>query len=458
MCFVEGRGLQTSTLSLCASCALFGDVAILIFCIKISWQFDYSNFKKHVSVFGEVAFMAGDVICFFIHNTLSTKIMSSIISYRHVFLTFAILVHLLQASARTVTNVTVDGFEHLTVVNAAKSKFGRFLLGSQPQSALTVPFRIAINTGREAAFEQHVLDISTPGNPKYGQFMSYEDIKNFLRPSPNVTQSLIEWLMRHGIPRSRIQDEGDWLNFDAPITDASKLLNTTFNYFTHESTGIELLRTTQYFVPTRLRQYIKLIVPTTQFQDVVDQRFETARFNAVNIPTGLYPGQQLNVTFCNKTITPQCVLDLYQVQDAAKIASNSRIGVTGFYGTANTTNVQSFYKNFAPYAQNETILVLTEEAQTKQVNTEAELDTEYASSIAYPIPTTFYAGGYDPTVVPFVNLLNYILSLPDGQLPQVITNSYGLAEQYLDQSCKCSRTLLHPYSRQQPFLPSNGAY
>ena len=69
---------------------------------------------------------------------------------------------------------------------------------------------------------------------------------------------------------------------------------------------------------------------------------------------------------------------------------------------------------------------------------EANLDIQYSVSLGYPVPVTYYSTGGRGEVVPdlveplgtntnepYLDFLHYMLALPDDQLPQTISTSYG---------------------------------
>ncbi|MCJ1257174.1 polynucleotide 3'-phosphatase [Lignoscripta atroalba] len=94
-----------------------------------------------------------------------------------------------------------------------------------PASKL-LKFRIALKQQNAFEFEQHVLDISTPDHPKYGQHMSRGELKRMLRPSSDATKSIMGWLEAQGVSAASIEDDGDWINFHVLTVEAERILNT----------------------------------------------------------------------------------------------------------------------------------------------------------------------------------------------------------------------------------------
>lgn len=71
------------------------------------------------------------------------------------------------------------------------------------------------------------------------------------------------------------------------------------------------------------------------------------------------------------------------------------------------------------------------------------MDVQYAMSLSYLTPTTYYSTGglgelvpdldepsqADDQNEPYLDFLHYILALPDDELPQTLSISYGEDEQ-----------------------------
>ncbi|KAL8848297.1 MAG: hypothetical protein Q9198_011198, partial [Flavoplaca austrocitrina] len=177
-------------------------------------------------------------------------------------------------------------------------------------------------------FEQHVLAISTPDDPKYGQHMSREDLKAMLRPSPDASMAILAWLRAEGVSSASIEDQGDWINFYVSASEANRILDTKFHYYTNANNGVKRIRTLQYSVPQKLHQYIHMIQPTTRFGQVASQRntiFQHFEIGESKGSMARYPGNSLNVTFCNTTITPQCLRDLYNIGNFRGTAKNGTV-------------------------------------------------------------------------------------------------------------------------------------
>lgn len=186
-------------------------------------------------------------------------------------------------------------------------------------------FRVAVKHENSFAFEQHVIDISTPSHPKYGQHMKRDELKAMLRPSSDASTAILTWLTGQGVSTNDIEDDGDWIIFHVIAIDAERILNTRFHYYSDSTSAVKVIRTLQYSIPEKLGKYIQMIQPTTHFGGMRPQRSTIADSFIVDSPRDAVAlsGQNngYNATFCNSTVTVDCLKHLY--------------GLDGYQGKAN---------------------------------------------------------------------------------------------------------------------------
>ena len=114
--------------------------------------------------------------------------------------------------------------------------------GDAVSASKTLHFRIAVKQENAYDFEQHVIDISTPGHPKYGQHMSHQELKRALRPSSDATEAIIGWLKDEGVVSKSIEDDGDWINFYVTAAEAERIMDTKSVAFYDFNDGFVMLR------------------------------------------------------------------------------------------------------------------------------------------------------------------------------------------------------------------------
>lgn len=294
-----------------------------------------------------------------------------------------------------------------------------------------------------------VIDMSTPDHPNYGQHMKRDQMKAFLRPSTEVSSAILSWLHSEGIPDKDIEDDGDWITFKVTVAEAESMLNTHFYYYHNKDADIRKIRTLQYSIPPALHGYVQMIQPTTRFGQLRPQG--SMVLDSIQAKTKYHPSGY-NATFCNTTITPDCLRGLYQLDNflADPDVGNS-FGISGFLEQyAQHAELERFVDEYAPYVKNATFDVVSINGGLNTQNVsfltdtgEANLDMQYGIAMSHNTRITYYTTGGlaflvpdldQPTAgdnqnEPYLDQLLYLLSLDDEDLPKVLTTSYGENEQ-----------------------------
>ena len=246
------------------------------------------------------------------------------------------------------------------------------------------------------------------------------------------------------------------------------LTETRFNYYTNEVNGMTAVRTLQYSVPEDIYQYVQMISPTIRFGQLNPQRSTVFRVSdpiplkQMKASGSISSFRKVNTVdpSCNTTVTPDCLRALYNIGNyTVPKSAGAKIGIAGYleeyakwadydqFMATYTPQLDAAYNNFTfalisgglgPNKQNDTV----------DDDVEANLDVQYAISLAANVKSTFYSTGgrgilipdldqpdpADNSNEPYLEFLHYMLALPDEDLPQTITTSYGEAEQSIPES------------------------
>ncbi|KAI9647821.1 Tripeptidyl-peptidase sed2 [Ciborinia camelliae] len=321
----------------------------------------------------------------------------------------------------------------------------------KPRPFKTIKLRIALEQPNHELFEQKLYAVSTPDHSDYGQHLDREELKRLIKPADESTEAVLSWLEKSGISESNIVNDGEWIIFRTSIQQAEEMLNTTFHYYVHRDKKIsKQIRTLQYSVPKEVSSHVTMIQPTTRFGQMRAERSQIFReeFGAAALPS-------LNTTACNATITPQCLRDLYNIGNyTAKANPKSRLGVAGYLNQwAKYDAFEGFLEKYAPYATTQDFsYALINGGLATQNSTaddfEANLDIQYTAALGYDTNLTYYSTGglgdlipdldqptqNDNQNEPYLDYLHYMLSLPNDELPQTITTSYGEDEQSVPEA------------------------
>jgi tripeptidyl-peptidase I len=234
------------------------------------------------------------------------------------------------------------------------------------QAAESITLRVSLKQQNLDEFYEKLLQVSTPDHPQYGKHYEGHELRSLLKPADEASATAISWLQDNNV--TDILDDGDYLMFRTTVGTANKLLDTQFGWYTGQD-GMQMLRTTRYSVPQEVATHINFVQPTT--------RFGTARRLASHISildTGtpadgtskwVSVADNLRVNAdaasavdpaCNKSITPQCLLQLYNVKFKADPAGGNTVGYASFVNeSARFADMATFEQMYAPYAANRNV-------------------------------------------------------------------------------------------------------
>ncbi|KAI0870339.1 subtilisin-like protein [Hypoxylon argillaceum] len=320
-----------------------------------------------------------------------------------------------------------------------------------------IKLRVALEQPNLAEFEKTLYTISTPQHALYGRHLSREEVRDLVKPTDESTAAVLNWLREAGVDEADMEEDGEWVNFKATVSKAADLLHAEFGVYSHVGSAKESIRTLSYSVPEEVKSHITMIQPTTRFGQVrpqsiqIDHVFEQGEVAGFAQEAAKIPTQQLNVTSCNTTITPECLRALYKVGETqANPNAPGFFAVNGFLEEyAKHDALASFLETWAPYAVSQnftTVSVnggLNNQSDTVDDDVEANLDMQYAASIGFGQKITYYSTGgrgdlvpdldqpdaNDSSNEPYLELLTYLLRQPNSKLPHTITTSYGEDEQ-----------------------------
>ncbi|KAL1981322.1 hypothetical protein VTN96DRAFT_2763 [Rasamsonia emersonii] len=344
-------------------------------------------------------------------------------------------------------------------------RFSRAARDDQP-----IRLQIALQQHDVDAFEQAVLDMSTPGHPRYGRhFQSHDEMKRLLLPSDEAVDAVVAWLQRAGV--RDIEQDADWINFRTTVGVANRLLDTQFGWYVSDETHVRRLRTLEYSVPDELAQHIYMIQPTTRFGHVRPERKNSHPKPLPGEAHRALKAARLGAGFneslaCQEIVTPSCLKNLYHIGNySANPHSGSKVAFASYLDEyARYADLALFQGYLAPWAQGQNFSVVQfnggrNDQNSSADSSEANLDLQYILSLSSPLPVTEYSTGglgylvpdiNEPTAAdnqnePYLNFLQDILKLPQKDLPQVILTSYGEDEQSVPE--RYARTVCNLFAQ-----------
>ncbi|KAH9056379.1 subtilisin-like protein [Lactarius vividus] len=312
-------------------------------------------------------------------------------------------------------------------------------LGHPPADTI-IDLHIALKAQDENALIDALIEVSSPGHPKQGAHLSREEVAELVAPPSDVLELANAWLEHHGVHPSTITTKhgGSWLTLTAvPVPRANKLLRASYQLYQHIGTSDTVLRTLSYGLPAVLLEHVQSVAPTTHFgfprtlQQEQLMRRGGGTTEQTKVPGG-EPGTILSSR--DQYVTPSFLRWLYKTSRYVPLAADRNVlGVAGYNGDCpNPDDLRLFmneYRSDATSATYSVVKIKGGVCDPSNPTSEANLDIQYTSAIAYPTTHIYYStGGWytQPESDGFINWLDYVLGL--NSVPQTVSTPYGMPE------------------------------
>ncbi|KAK2596691.1 hypothetical protein QQS21_006206 [Conoideocrella luteorostrata] len=338
----------------------------------------------------------------------------------------------------------------VVVESLARTPRGWTNLGPVDRNQL-IRLSIALESHGQEEFEKTLYQISDPTHARYGQHLSRGEASALIQPHQDATAAVRRWLSSANIPDKQVQDRGHFMDVSVTVGTAERLLSTKYSSFQRNSQKV--IGTLEYSVPAEVRRHIAAVQPTTFFEMASFAKLAQQsqfRFIADGNSTDAQAQESKKET-CDTLNTPACLRSLYNMNNNyTKPDDRSLLGVVGFSKqAAQYDQLDKYVSRFARYAKGANFTVdLVNNGTNPQGNNypggEANLDIQIAVAMAYKVPVRFYStGGEDhhfkpdldisnkttEHIEPWLQFVSHMLELPDHELPQVMSISYGVNEQ-----------------------------
>jgi len=266
-------------------------------------------------------------------------------------------------------------------------------------------FIVALEQQNLDKLEEMFWDISNPDSDNYRNFMSIEDITAIVAPSVRVQKKVMRWLNHNGA--KDIENHGDAIYAKATVAVVSKMFNTEFRSFVHESGKTLVRQFGSFSVHGDIAEHVQMVAGLSEFP--------TPRFSLKRSP--ISPEVMVS-------IAPQSVEVIYKT-GSAQVMKNSSIGVIEFedqyYSPTDLANFASrFNVKINPVAANH--VVGQNDPSNPQI--EATLDIQYGLGIGLGADGWFWIEA-DP--VWLYGFSTHMFTTKD--VPLVISISYGWNEE-----------------------------
>ena len=232
-----------------------------------------------------------------------------------------------------------------------------------------------------------------------------EEVAELVAPHPDTLDLVTSWLEYNGVPTSSISTTlaGAWLAVaDVPVSQANDLLGASYQLYYHAGRNDTILRTAGYALPASLHVHVKTVVPTTAFTSsrLLQQtsRGRSSEAAAPNVTSGepvnmLSRRQQEE----NENIDPSTLRSMYKTETYVPnlAQTNSILGIVSSDNEyPNLKELSVFLNRFRsnPVFQSVTFKPVDQNMPAGFISGRANLFTQYAAAMAFPIPIYFYNG------------------------------------------------------------------
>lgn len=255
-----------------------------------------------------------------------------------------------------------------------------------------------------------------------GKHWSAEKVANVFAPAKETSDKTVQWLVDSGIDATRLtHSKGrNWIEFDATVEEAERLLKTEYFAYKHQSGG-HRYACDHYSLPQDIREHVDFIMPTVQLDGLRPVAQKKIATQAIVPFTGL-----TGVKNCDRLITIDCLRAIYNFGKGNYSAPSNKMGIAEWADYLYYPDLQTFFANFtSPKIPNGTLpefisidggkmsnLTVAEEEEV----IESALDFQTAYSIIWPQQTRQYQNG-DSINVDSVGTFNIFLDALDGKFP-----------------------------------------
>ncbi|KAA8645331.1 S53 family peptidase [Aspergillus tanneri] len=348
-----------------------------------------------------------------------------------------------------------------------------------PPRTQIINIRIGLQQNQIEDVERHLLEVSDPSHPRYGQHLSAQEVNQLAQPSRVSVDAVTTWLRQH-VPDAQkwaFSRERDWLSLSLSVGELEDLLQTEYGIFQHVD-GEQHIRCLSWSLPAAVVDHIDVIEPTNvfirpkaqsryggppppdwelehrmpTFAELVDE--DILERGHLDIPTREELSDAPSVQeACNRlAISTTCLSVLYGIWGyTQQVPDRNSIALVNFLGEVNNrSDIDLFLRRHHPAAaeakaaynfsteivadgDNRQSLLSPEDLDAHK-GFEGALDAQTILGLSWPMPLTTYnvgskppfhatAGTVENTNEPYLTWLEYILA--KDTLPNVISISYA---------------------------------
>ncbi|XP_051843582.1 tripeptidyl-peptidase 1 [Antechinus flavipes] len=286
-----------------------------------------------------------------------------------------------------------------------------------PTESLSLTF--ALRQQNLQQLQKLVHDVSDPGSPRYGKYLSLEDVAALVRPSTLTLSTVQKWLLAVGVQDCQTVITEDFLTCQMTVQQAEQLLpGAEFHRFVGRLGGGRVVRSPRpYSLPGALAAHVDFVGGLHRFPRAssLQQR----------------PGPKLELEeslSLHMGVTPAVIRERYNLtaQDVGAGSPNNSQACAQFLEQYfHDADLEEFMKLFGKsFPHKNSVSRVVGQQGHGRAGLEASLDVQYLMSAGANISTWVYSSpGRHEAQEPFLQWL--LLLSNESSLPLVHTVSYG---------------------------------
>jgi tripeptidyl-peptidase-1 len=245
--------------------------------------------------------------------------------------------------------------------------------------------------------------------------MTSRDVIDLFAPANESVDAVRGWLISEGVPAARISQSTNrqWIQFDASVAEAERILATSYHVYEHDDSGIRNIACHEYHVPRKIQHHIDYITPGIKLlsagyderqMEMARRRRRRKRQSYENDIAHIETDDADDIAMlrnpgaCSSSVTPSCIRAQYQLPNGTRAARGNELGIfQSLSQHYNQLDLDTYFSNVAPWIPNGTHPELrsingAEGPTTNQLaaGEEADLDFEVAIPLVHPQRTVLW--------------------------------------------------------------------
>ncbi|NXA43660.1 TPP1 peptidase, partial [Eudromia elegans] len=294
-----------------------------------------------------------------------------------------------------------------------------------------VRLTLALRQRGTARLAHFVDTVSDPRSPHYGRYLSLEQVRELVQPSPAALMTVLKWLQGHGVGSCSSVSTLDFLECRMPASTAERLLpGAEFHRYVKGRHSV-VRSPLPYSVPEELAEHIDFVGGLHRFP--AERKVVSRAWAKKELEPRQHHGGK--VAF-HLGVTPSIIRKRYNMTggDVGVLANNSQACAQFLEQYFHQADVAEFMQLFgSSFAHRTQVDRVVGHQGWGKAGLEASLDVEYIMSTGANISTwVFSNSGRHESQEPFLAWLLLLSNM--SALPSVHSVSYGDDEDSLSRA------------------------